>query len=897
MPFSTLHCGCGPLIPAAGVLALLSIAAGLPADDPGRPSAAGRLVKQWDFEDAASQVEPVPPGWFRAQHDAANRPRPGFPAWNAARTIGDPPGRTGNAVMLPTRGGSASLLLAGGVIAVLPDVDYAVSALIRTQGLTQARARMSAWLLDETQRLIEGTRTEGPLVLANDAWETVWLDVRGHKRAVWLQIELQLLQPRDSGARHLGRQEVWPEDFGGAAWFDDVAVFQVPRVELRTTSETNVFIEPQSPHILAGVRDLTGEPLAIELALYDAEGRRLHHQETTNIIGGRRLTWTPTLTRFGWYRATMTLLARDRVVGRRSVDLVFAPQGHTLEPAMRRGFGLVAEGLRPEQRALLPVIAAQSAAGRVAVPVWDRALEAPHADEWFDRLAPVLESLIDSGREVTLILEDAPAALASERRIDITDPLPLLLADDDPWLPFLARPLARFGERVRWWQVGSSTAPALIGRPEFENEMEQAYAKLRRLAPRPSLALPLTMEQPLAPLGPVDMVTILWPLSMPSATIAQAAADWPASVQKQVLIETPNSETFGRRGAALELARRASCAWAAGVTGIAIRNPWRFVGAGEPECMPGVEIGVWRVLGEMLAQRRCIGELEAGPGGRVFIGAGRDAGLLVGWSDSPDASLAVIRGYFGEGPLVAVDPFGNRTPIPALPEGGHEMVLTDMPVFVEGIDAPLARFRSALHLEPDFVPARAQRHRLELVVENPWGTALSGRIRLGGPTAWEIAPRVVNLNVPAGTTARIPLELWFNPGEESGRRVMVAEAELLAERRYPVQHLPLALEVGLPSVDLRTGYRVERAESGSGDVVVSLLITNVSDQPLTMEAFAVAPGFKVYSAPVSRLPPGNTVTRRFRFEGGAQSLKGKGVRVGVKELDGTGRVNRTLEIR
>jgi len=897
VPPHLLHPGSGLIAPAAGALAALVLAAGLAADDPGRPESAGRLVRQWDFEDAASQMEPVPPGWFRAQHDAPTRTRPGFPAWNAARTLSDPPGRSGHAVMLPTRGGSASLLLAGGVVAVLPDVDYAVSTLLHTQGLHHARARLSAWLLDESQRPIDGTRADGPLVDADGAWETVWLDVHGHARAVWLQIELQLLQPRDSGARRLGREEVWPEDFNGSAWFDDVAVFQVPRVELRTSSETGVFIEPEAPKIFAGVRDLTGEPLAIELALYDADGTLLHRQETPNITGARRLTWAPPMGRFGWYRATMTLLGRDRVLGRRSVDLVLAPRGTLNEPAMRRAFGLVAADMRPEQRRLLPAVAEQAGAGRVAVPVWDRSLQEAEADGWFDGLATVVDELIDAGREVTLVLEDAPEALATERRVDITDPLPLLLAEGDPWLPFLARPLARYGERVRWWQIGAHTAPALIGRDGFPDAVAQAHSKLRRLAPRPSLALPLTIEQPIVPLGPVEMVSVFWPLSMSSDAIALASADWPTTLQKQVLIETPDAEVFGRRATALELARRTASAWAAGVTDLAIRNPWRFSGKRDLLCTPGVEIGVWRVLGEMLAQRHCIGELEAGPGGRVFIGEGRDAGLLIGWSDDQESGTGSIRGYFGEGPLVAVDPFGNRTPVPTHPEGGHEIRLSDMPVFVEGIDAPLARFRSALRLEPDFVPARAQRHRLELVVENPWSTALTGRIRLGGPTAWEIAPRVMNLNVPAGTTARIPLEMWFNPGEESGRREMIAEAELVAERRYPVQRLPLALEVGLPSVDLRTGYRVERSQSGKGDVVVSLLITNVSDHPLTMEAFAVAPGFKVYSAPVSRLPPGNTVTRRFRFEGGAESLQGKGVRVGVKELDGTGRVNRTLEIK
>lgn len=105
------------------------------------------------------------------------------------------------------------------------------------------------------------------------------------------------------------------------------------------------------------------------------------------------------------------------------------------------------------------------------------------------------------------------------------------------------------------------------------------------------------------------------------------------------------------------------------------------------------------------------------------------------------------------------------------------------------------------------------------------------------------------------------------------------------------------LELGLPTVEMSPSYRIEPSPSGEGsDLVVSMLITNLGDSSLTVEAFAQAPGYRAFDAPVSGLEPGASITRRFRFDGGGERLKGRSVRVGLKEAIGTGRLNRTLRI-
>jgi hypothetical protein len=271
--------------------------------------------------------------------------------------------------------------------------------------------------------------------------------------------------------------------------------------------------------------------------------------------------------------------------------------------------------------------------------------------------------------------------------------------------------------------------------------------------------------------------------------------------------------------------------------------------------------------------------------------------MLVGWNETAEPKDATIGGLLGIGAITAVDALGNQVAVGTDGEFGYRVTLDELPTFIEGVDLPLTRFRAAMRLEPGFLPARAEKHTLEVVIENPWPEGITGRIRLADPPTWDISPRVLAFNVSAGRSARLPVEFVFAPGEEAGPRIVTAEVELYADRRYPILRIPMPIEIGLPTIDLLPSYRLERSPDGqSTDVIVSAAITNISERPVTVEAFAQAPGYRLFEAPVSELQPGATATRRFRFDNGAALLQGRSIRVGIKEQDGTGRLNKTLEI-
>lgn len=881
------------------MLAMLAAACAT-VGQPERPQGSRRVVQEWDFEDPLSGVEPVPLGWFRAQHLEGERDRPGFPPWNVA-SITTARAKSGRrAVMLPTRGGNTSLMLAGGAAPALPDTDYLISAWVNTEGLVHARALVSAWLLDENLARIPGSAGRSTPTATNGQWMMVEADLRGHPRAAWIQIELLLLQPRSFEPTR-SEHQVWPEDFSGAVYVDNIRVSQVPRIDIKSETPANIFIAPDEPELLLSVRDMTSEPIDVDVRVTDLEGREVRHARMAAPEGGRTFSWKPGLDRFGWYQGRLIVQSNGTILGDRLIRFAWTPPIAAWGGREGTRFGIAAEDLNAEQLVSLPQFLERIRAHSANVAVWPGAPTQGGSASPPGVVAATVETLLAMGLDVALVVTNIPDPLAHELRIDPNDPFPLLLAADDPWLAPLSKVMASFGERVRRWQLGRTASAAASGRPDLAKAMAAIRGKLRRIIPRPIVAIPWSLvEEPGPDVLHADALLIDWPPGISAESFPgawRAADERTAHPDKTLHLTLPEAPRFTRQAVAIDLARRAVSGWAAGATRMLITGPWTPADGAPERLEPEPHAIVWRTASAFLSERRVLGTLASGPDSTVYIADGPNGGMLVGWHSGPNDKDAVIAGWLGEGTMTAWDPFGNSTPIEPDPLDGHVVRLGEMPTFVTGIDASLVLFRSGLAVDPPFLPARAERHRVEVVIRNPWPLGISGRLRIAEPASWTVSPRVIPFALGAGESTRVPLEVAFAPGEEAGRQNMIVEVDLTAERRYPLMRWPIPVDIGLPTVEMLPSYRTERSSDGRrSDLIVSLLITNTGTEPLTVSAFARAPGFRAFEAPVSGLAPGESVTRRFRFDDGGNLLRGRTVRVGLKETSGTGRLNRNLVI-
>jgi hypothetical protein len=927
-----------------------------------RPESAGRLTRFFGFEEATPN--PVPNYWARAQQgpdDVATGVRAGFPPVNAAE-LDDSIASTGNiSVRLPTRGGSTSLLLSPGVVPVFSGADYRISARVRTKDLKHARAVVVARFLDSSTAPIAGSERRSAPVLSESEWADAHVLLPGDfMNAAYLQIELQVLQPHQLYGKTAGRHTAMSQDFSGAAWFDDVAVIQLAKIDLVCAEPSNVIVAPAPPVLRATIRDLTGEQLSGRVVVRDLSGARVDSIEKILGAGRAELTLTPKLPGYGWYRATFEVVSAGQTVGSARTDFVVLPprpKTAISNAPDRVRLGVVLEDV-PETASpgLVAYLTQQLGAGAVSIPIWNADLTRENVGDRALALSPLVEALGDEYRELTFMLAHAPRGSVVEGagRSDVWS---ILEQERSAYWPYLDQFLDRFGQRVRRWQIGGTGSETVAWRKDISKDLAKFATEVGQLISGPTIGLGSRVEfdlraQAVTALDRPGAVSALVSADLPAWAAGQAAKVWADESAKNegdltLVMERAPEGTYTQVEGVAELSRKVIEAWIAASSAserrsnpsvrTALEQPWTWSGAKGDRPMPTPEFAAWRTLVDQLSDRVAIGDFPAAPGVRCVILApsatapAKRGGALVLWNESAESRDAVLDAYLGAGELTLVDHFGNRKLLQQAlgvevtagetVVGGTEgaskpgqqtdvstirVPATSTPVFVEGIDVELVRMIASVRITPDFLPATTQRMDLTIEFFNPWTTAISGEITIVEPIGGGISADGLDRSWKI-----VPRVMRFSvrPGEQASLPVSVAFGGLEeAGRRDFVFSMDLAGEQLAKGIKIRTpamiGLKHLKVDLSSAlfpttngpDVVVEVQVTNVGETPLDLELTAFAPKRPRASSTVGSLPPGQQALRRFVFPGAAASLRGQRVLVSVTEPDGGSRLNSSVVV-
>lgn len=824
-----------------------------------RPESAGRLTRFFGFEEATPN--PVPNYWARAQQgpdDVASGVRAGFPPVNAAE-LDDEMAATGNvSVRLPTRGGSTSLLLAPGVVPVFSGADYRVSAKVRTKDLKHARAVVVARFLDASTAPIAGSERRSAAIASPSDWTDAWVLLPGDfENAAYLQIELQVLQPRELHGSSPGKHTAMSQDFAGAAWFDDVAVIQLAKIDLVCAEPSNVIVSPAPPTLRATIRDLTGEQLSGRVMVRDLMGAQVDSIEKVLGAGRAELTLTPKLPGYGWYRATFEVVSGGQTVGTARTDFVVLPplqKGVIANAPDRVRLGVVlGEMPMSASPGLIAHLTKHLGAGAVSLPIWTDGLTRENVGDRALALSPLVEALSDEYRELTFVLGDAPQGSVVEAGGGRTDVWSILSQDRAAYWPFLDQYLDRFGQRVRRWQIGEAGSETVAWRKDLPKDLEKFATEVGQLISGPTIGLGSRVEFDLRASDVMSLerpgaVSALISADLPAWAAAQAARVWSEQSKTTegdltLVMERAHEGIYTPSDAVAELSRKVIEAWIAASSAAdrrsnpsvrtAVVQPWTWSGAKGDRPMPTPEYAAWRTLVDELSDRVAIGDFPAAPGVRCVILApaatapAKRGGVLVLWNESADGREAFLDAYLGAGELTLVDHFGNRTQLQkalgvevtgetvvgtgsdaSVRPGAHTAVSTirvaakHTPVFIEGIDVELVRMIASVRLTPDFLPATTQRKDLTVEFFNPWPTAISGELTIIEPIGGGVSADGLDRSWKI-----VPRVMRFavKPGETASLPVSVAFGGLEeAGRRDFVFSMDLAGEQLAKGIKIRT---------------------------------------------------------------------------------------------
>ena len=890
-----------------------------------------RIVHHFDFEEADDgNFEELPMHWWVIGRDPETDDptflqypihkelidQTGYPTFTEVRFDRPQREKGKHGFHLGLNGGNVGAFVEVGTIAAVPGSDYMISARLRTVDLKHSGAKLSAYFMDTQGRRVEASVQSVANVRTGGEWQTVSVRLRGDEpKAAWIGLQVEVLQQAVSLESHLGPHQIVYQDVKGAAQFDDISVWQVPRVTVHSRSRTNVIRHPEKPTLSLEVRDMTGNSLVALASLYDHRMQRVasvtQHIDRDDPAAW---TWTPPLNRFGWYLVDLSVYESSgetnafdpltaTVVSQAVSSLLWLDDEKAVGRERDESKRFIVNGLDlpDDQLRLMPLLLKQTGLYATVLSGWSRDTTMASLDERLDLIGGVIEQLREEERRVTVGLFPLPSLIVREHGLDARSPVRMFERPFEVYGSYLAPLLRRYGQRVDRWQLGDPRQAQAFGVGDLAALTESIHQELRSLAPNPRMVMPWRISQAYRsiPLQNSDVVYSIdvTPSVRPEHLIKHVEPYSAGSSRVVLNLRSPDAMELSQQRRVTDMALRLLHAWEAQPMAVALQRPWTWVKHRDVELLPDPLLGVFSSVANRLAGRRVVGWMPIVDGARSMIlapGSGASGnGALAIWNESAEPGDAVLHMYLGESPVL-IDVFGNRSDVPLI-DGKHRVQLDATPQFIEGIDPKLALFRAGFAIDPSFVESKQTQHARSIMVTNPWNQTMTGTMVISSPEKWRIEPQRHVLSIPAGATVSLPVKVIFPVSTVAGKKQLKARFDIVTDqRRKLIVNAPM--EVGLPYVKFDASMTLRKNEtSGQLDVVVTQVIRNTGDRILAFYCFANLPGYPRQERIVSNLEPGETVVRRFRFSGAGVTVNRNRIRVGLRETSGPAVLNQLIE--
>lgn len=862
-----------------------------------------RVLKYFDFEERLQgNVEDLPMDWVKIEGS-------GLPHYVNGRLTTDQAHSGRYSFRFDLNGGSLLYQYPAGKIRVYPHANYKVSVWVKTQPLPNARARLTAYLTDQDRRTIVSSVTHSdPFVGSENEWSQLEIELQAPEQAVWMVLELGLLQPALYQPTTLGQAALFEQDIQGTVWFDDLTVAQVPRTNLFCDRPGNIFKRSDPIALRIRISDRFTDDLACQLTVTDASGRTVH-QYTGAILLSREPSDTPEYAPkvgsivlpdlpAGWYRTHLQLISQGAIVADESLDLLrLADEGEPIEPDPR--FGVIATDLPHDAWSELTQILPYLGVGRVKLSVWNSKED---IESYQLPFALLLESFRNSGIMPIACLTAPPPKLS---KLIGGDRWPLILkAPPESWQPSLSYLVSRYSGYLDQWQLGpDEQAVHFVNDMSMRRAYQAIFEQFNQLVDRPDLAMPWSaLFQTQGPMPP----TIA--LSIPSQVLPEQIPLYlqdihepgpsPTDITKVSLSLLPLAEDrYDRQTRLRDIVQRVVYALVGGADRIDLPLPLSVRGKTESQVKCPEELFlVLRTLLRNLGKTTYKGQVPLGESVEAFLFDRNGQGILVIWSKSGSGQTPypVIQLVLGKHPQ-RMDLWGNLSPVlqPKNETGVIELEVGPIPTILIGIDGHLAQFRSSFAFDNPLIESSFKPHVRRLRFTNPYPVPISGRLQLQGPQGWTVIAQQPVFSLAPGETYDAAVTIEFPYSSFAGTKTIDCDVELQGTetRQFKV---PVPLKLGLGDIGLSTIALRDR-----DDIIVQQVITNYSNRPVNYTAYVSVPGSARQERLVTDLSPGKTVIKKYRFtqvrfpQNGSPQV----VRSGVKETEGTRVLNEQVQIQ
>jgi len=693
----------------------------------------------------------------------------------------------------------------------------------------------------------------------------------------WVRVRIGPIEPVDGQhylvvGCHLVRGD--GIDLKGAAWFDDVRVSRTPLLAL--TGGDGRFLRPaQSTRLGVNVTGLERDAsYRLSLSVKDVAGAELDHAERDLAVSSVDVEaesaplatpWAIPGTGTGFYRLEADLKLAGQVVARREAAFVVTD---TAPPSEESPFGWAFQELPREMTAETFAVAVTDAGlGRVKLPLWREASDRGAAL----RAGDFIERLVERDIDVVGVLDPPPDDLRRKFAADWSGTGEIYQLSPEIWSPALEPLVARYGARIRRWQLGrdgDASFPGIADLPLAVREVRRAFDRVGR---NTQIGVPWPTEKSL-PTLPGGFVSVSAPDSIPRSEQGLGSPEvW-------VAIRPLPAEGNDYATRAADLVKQVIAARATGANAIYIADALDSErGLLGHDGSPTELLLPWRTAAIALRGPVDLGPLPLTGGSRSRAFAGGDSATVVVWNDEPVTELFTPGGM-----PTLVDVWGRTSPLtPDLETGRVELAVGPSPLFLVGASAPLLRWQIEAGFEHARLRSQHGRQPQAIVGANPFSQGVSGRVTLKMPRGWEADQVSWPLRLAAGETFRFPFNVSLPTDASLGMHDLELDFEIQADRSYQFI-VKRQILVGLGELEIEvTGQPLS-----DGRLEVVQTLTNLTNPPevLNFRCDLFVPGAQRQRQYVVKLGPGRD-TKRYYLPN-AQSLIGHELRLRAEQENG-----------
>ncbi len=844
-----------------------------------------RVVKSFDFEEReAGNAEELPADWVKLEGS-------GFPHYVNGHLASDQAYRGKYSFRFDLHGGNLTYRYPTGKIPVSPFACYRISTMVKSAPMQHARSRLSGYFVNPHGKPIKTSIKHSDPYAGGAEWKQLQIEIVAPEDAAFLVIELELIQPKIWQASTLGNQALYEQDIDQTAWFDDVIISQVPRLNLSTSMPGNVFRLNDTLAIQIQIADLRKHDLDGTLVVKDSRGKivfqrngqlaSLVQQQPSNGAIQKTNLVLPEL-QPGYYQAKLDLTSQGFSLGSGTLDfLKLADDSPQIDPDNR--FSIIATDLPMSSWDHLAKLLPMLGAGHVKVSVWN-------SQTYFDTesqkvFTAFLEQLRMNRMQATACLVSPPPDVVLS--IGGNTWGHLLKAPVTAWNSQLSYLVSRYNGQISTWQFGSDDQAELFMQSQTHRDAYKAFVKeFEDLVSNPRLAMPWPAYMETSSDTP-RMLAINIPTDITPSQIPVYIEDFRKHnpTATSVVLNPLPIETYGREARLRDFFQRVVYTLSAGVDLIDLPLPYQRVGSGETAAdHPDELFMVIRTLIKHLSLTRFSGKLPIGEDIDAFLFDRQGEGVVLMWSTADTKSTPkTAQIVLGSQPR-KVDILGNVSPVlkPKDTSGMIELSVGTEPMILIGIDGELARFRSSFAIDNPMIESSFKPHVRKLSFTNPYNIPIYGKFFLTGPASWNLVPAMNNFSLNPGEKFECPVTIEFPYNSFAGIKPIECLVELQSGASRKIT-IPLSLKLGLGEIGMTT-----MAIRDGNDVIVQQVISNYSNKPVNYNAFAFVTGLARENRLVIDLKPGRTAIKKYRFKNvpfpANAAVK---VRTGVKETEGT----------